>query len=113
MKIMGWVQHDAIIVTSYVDEIGPHWMKAKEIFPRQMVSILSPLASNNYCSFIIWPDGSGVSFKTSLSMDKLREEFIAYLVKQNCYYIHVSFGELGIHCARDTWKLPNEEERMP
>jgi len=75
---MGYMRHNAIIVSSSIDDLfyEAH-KKATEIFP--WVSPISPLAMNGVRSFFIPPDGSKEGWNDSNEGDERREAFKEFL----------------------------------
>ena len=78
---MGYMRHNAIVVTSYSDELIETAHKlAVEIF--EDVSTITPSKTNGYQSFLVPPDGSKEGWDESDAGDKNRDKFIAWLDSQ-------------------------------
>lgn len=71
---MGYIRHDAILVTSVFDEhIAKAHESAKRIFTT--VSDLLPSSMNGYRSFLVPPDGSKEGWPDSDAGDNRRADF--------------------------------------
>lgn len=106
---MGYIKHNAIIVTSWQDDkLLESRNKAIEIFEEyfsdepivkpyggKLVSEIIPGLTNGQSSFFIAPDGSKEGWETSNNGDIARKEFCKWLDSQEdnyCEYIEVRFG---------------------
>jgi hypothetical protein len=75
---MGYIQHDAIVVTSNnAEAIQEAACKAKDL-GLQVLGPSVPLM-NGYQSLLLCPDGSKEGWKESNKFNELREAFIVYL----------------------------------
>jgi len=90
---MGFIRHDAIIVTAghaiYIEEAKN---KAEEIGLEASRIVESPM--NGYLSFLIAPDGSKEGWEDSNEGDAMRDEWIAWAKDHGdgiCWG-HVSYG---------------------
>jgi hypothetical protein len=90
---MGWVQHNAIIVSDDSCIEGEH-KKALEIF-KKYPELVTPIfnATIEQFTFMIIPDGSKENRPVSNECDELRDYFIKWLeVESSCDFIEVCFG---------------------
>jgi hypothetical protein len=78
---MGYIAHDAIIVTSWSEELiaKAHEQAAKLGLS---VSAVAPHYINGGCSFLVAPDGSNEGWAESASFDVLRARFVEWLNAQ-------------------------------
>jgi hypothetical protein len=94
---MGIIQHDAIIVTGDVDDIGEIHDVALSL--ELLVSDIVKARSNGYASFLIAPDGSKEGWETSAIFESRRGSFIDWYVKHEKSWrwrvVYVTFGELA------------------
>lgn len=105
---MGYIKHNAIVVTGWQEEdVSEARDKAIEIFEqcfngelnvepyggRLVSEIVSGLVNGQY-SFFIAPDGSKEGWATSDNGDNARKEFLDWLQKVDnyCDYIEIIFG---------------------
>jgi hypothetical protein len=99
---MGYMKHNAIIVTSWEEEkFLQAYNKATELFG-EMVSNIVNGTINGYKSFFIPPDGSKEGWVESDYYDKLRSDFknyidtLAYEDGSNAVYcVEVFYDENG------------------
>jgi hypothetical protein len=91
---MGWMLHDAIVVTSaFEDTIKQAHEKAIE-FGLQTTNIVCT-AINGYYSFLIGPDGSKEGWPDSTLYDQQRIFWINWTrehLSTYCDWVHVRFG---------------------
>lgn len=81
---MGYIKHNAIVVTAYNAERAVTALgKACEIFPPKMVSPLMISLVNEYYTFFIAPDGSKEGWDTSDEGDEQRRQFIDWIISQS------------------------------
>jgi hypothetical protein len=105
---MGYIQHNAIIVTSFaIEYLERARAIALAIFGEGDVSNIVPnLESgrlNGYCSFFIPPDGSKEGWGESNDGDKRRDEFFELIKRDNSLYVdvvEVEYGEGGAAIVR-------------
>jgi len=106
---MGYMQHHAIIVTSFADErvIAAH---AKAIELGMSVTNITGAVTNGYTSFLIGPDGSKEGWGTSDEGDAKRAAMVDYLDAQRyddnstaLDWVVVQYGddEMDTHIVRD------------
>jgi hypothetical protein len=80
---MGYIAHNAIVVTSYdYKSIVAAQQKAFAIFGFSLVSSLVASSANSYQSFFVAPDGSKEGWETSDQGDQKREKFREWLDEQ-------------------------------
>lgn len=91
---MGIIQHDAIVVVSS-DEFFIEAARAFAVSTGLEVSEISPVLTNGYRSFCVFPDGSKEGWEESNLGDARRAEIVSYLDRGRCYWAEVSMGELG------------------
>jgi hypothetical protein len=98
---MGYIKHNAIIVTSFdLDQIKQCHKNAIDIFfddhlkAAPLVSDILEGVINNQYSIFIAPDGSKEGWPESDEHDLKRESFIDWIKKNDMYvdYIEVRFG---------------------
>lgn len=93
---MGYIRHDAIIVTTWDDEqLAVARDQAIALGLRCTEIIASPV--NSYHTFVIVPDGSKEGWETSARGDAARAAWIAWARAQleHCVYLdwaHVTYG---------------------
>lgn len=81
---MGFMSHNAIIVTSWEPEhLAIAHAKATEVFEQcHMEQLVSPAVGsiiNGYHSFFVAPDGSKEGWVASGDGDRCRDEFVAWM----------------------------------
>lgn len=102
---MGYVRHDAILVTSMFEEhIAKAHESAKQIFTT--VSDLLPSRMNGYRSFLVPPDGSKEGWPDSDTGDRRRADFRKWV---KCYIdtlgwnpfegVYMNYGGDGEDCV--------------
>jgi hypothetical protein len=91
---MGYVKHNAIIVTSWDEKIKKVHAKALSIFDGDLVSEIVFGKTNGERGFFITPDGSKEGWDTSEECDVSRKSFLDWLRDSDycCDYIEVRFG---------------------
>ncbi len=92
---MGWIKHDAIIVTS-CDEEGLNSIREKAISLGLTVSEIVRSPINGYASFLVAPDGSKEGWEDSDIGNERRKAFIAWLREGESRWsdwIAVEYGE--------------------
>lgn len=91
---MGFVKHDAIIVTSFKKE---HAFKAYTMAVKLSLNPSQPRPSqiNDYWTFFVPPDGSKSGWPHRDIADKRRETFTEWMHAQELYleWVHVSYGQ--------------------
>ena len=89
---MGYIKHNAIIVTSYLEnnEINQAHEEASKL-EMSVSNIVGP-AINGFKSFLIGPDGSKEGWESSKEGDIQREKFKAYLSLTGLHWIEVRYG---------------------
>jgi len=75
---MGWITHNAIVVTSALDKKINAAARAARTIGLQVVGP-SKGATNGYRSILVCPDGSKSGWAESQAGDDRREKFIAWL----------------------------------
>lgn len=102
---MGYIRHNAIIVTSYdYDKISEAYDIAKSIFRKYGISrLVGPIigsVANEYKTFFIAPDGSKEGWDISNAGNDARDEFIHWLQEDYCYdWAEIQYGdEVGNQC---------------
>lgn len=98
---MGYIQHHAIIVSSWDDKKLANARKAaKQIFQPYQVSSIVKSVVNTSNSFFIGPDGSKLGWEQDAEGDSNREHFIKYLDENahtdgsNCLrYVEVMYAD--------------------
>lgn len=115
---MGYMRHNAIIVTSWNDKlIGEAIAKAKEIG----LIVLGPANSvvNSYQTILIAPDGSKEGWTESNTGDRQREQFRDWLNAQRyedgstaLEWVEVAYGSDDHESAieADAWENETEED---
>lgn len=99
---MGYIKHDAIIVTSMdLSSIKRAKDRAESFFidyfkdedsTKLITETVKGLANGQY-SFLIAPDGSKEGWSTSNLADQARADFMLWADKVSCIeYIHLKFG---------------------
>jgi hypothetical protein len=106
--IMGFIKHHAIVVTGVsVSEAEIARAKAIE-FGNHVSEVVGPLV-NDYCTFIVAPDGSKEGWLTSDDGNLARSKFIQWLLSEenrhNFEWVEVSYGfDLGeATITNDAW----------
>lgn len=105
---MGYIKHNAVVVTGWdKSNVEAAHKKAKELYkdafstdiPFQkdgsvLISDIINGVTNDQLSFFIAPDGSKEGWATSDLSDKVRKEFLDWLLMSGnyCNYIEVRFG---------------------
>jgi hypothetical protein len=95
---MGFIKHNAIIVTGEKGDVFKANKKACKIFKKYLknntlVSEVIPGVANNQYSFLIAPDGSKEGWENSNNADIAREKLCRWLHKKGvCEYIEIRFG---------------------
>lgn len=100
---MGYMRHHAIIVTSWENKhVRQAAVEAKKACARNelrtgLVSNIRMSDMNGYGSFTVYPDGSKEGWELSANGDKMREEFVGWLVanRERLYldWIEVQYGD--------------------
>lgn len=109
---MGYMRHDAIVVTAWDKKyVRAGMAKAKQLgLP---ISTMTKEVTNGYCSFLIAPDGSKEGWDTSNQGDAARDAWKVWAneaYKDGTYleWVHVSFaGDED----RDTKVIDSAERR--
>lgn len=78
---MGYMRHNAIIVTSCLNIDEAH-DKAVELFNSKCVTDICPSIVNGYGTFVVVPDGSKEGWDTSDIFDVMRDKFVGWLKDQ-------------------------------
>lgn len=81
---MGYIRHNAIVVTSW-DEylLSEAHKKAAEIFNQVApITPITPKGRNGYASFLVAPDGSKEGWELSEVGNVCRERFVTWLDSQ-------------------------------
>lgn len=78
---MGYIRHNAIIVTSWDDEKIELAHAMAKTLGNVVTDIVGP-TTNGYCTFTIVPDGSKEGWARSHEGDDARESFRVWLNKQ-------------------------------
>ncbi len=96
---MGYIRHDAIIVTSNFDD---HLEMARDKAEKLglICTLMAKSGVNGYRSFLIAPDGSKEGWDSSDGGDAARSEWIEWAKRGDCDdssgiwvdWVHVSFG---------------------
>lgn len=90
---MGYVEHNAIVVTSWNRE---HLEIARTLASGQGLEITSIAKSNvnAYFSFLIVPDGSKDGWEDDLEGDKSREKWIVAMREKNLFvdWVEIVYG---------------------
>ena len=89
---MGYIKHNAIIVTSWGDDINKAKIKADKIFGEEFVSEVIESKVNGDKSFFIPPDGSKEGWESSDEGDMNRAEFVEWCKGKSIDYIEISYG---------------------
>lgn len=76
---MGYIKHDAILVTSWNEELFKKAYSKAIIVFGALVSDIVDSQTNRYKTFMVAPDGSKEGWELSDAYDKKREEFVEYL----------------------------------
>jgi hypothetical protein len=115
---MGYVEHNAIVVTTWKDEI----LDAATARAIQIgLEVIGPSTTsiNGYRSILVCPDGRKEGWDASDVGDRKRTEFTAWLNSQaygdgsTCLdWVEVSFGsdDRGAAIVRDAWHPEMEEK---
>lgn len=91
---MGYMRHNAIIVTSWNKELlGAAHAKAVEIF--NSVAPITPPAVNGFVTFLVAPDGSKEGWEGSNAGDAARDELINWLNSTALDWAEIQFGDDG------------------
>lgn len=98
---MGYIAHNAILITGMLESVEKIHAKAMEIFGTEAgVSSFVASYTNHYISFFVAPDGSKEGWDESNNGDERRNEFVKYLTKSNdsrhgpfCYWVEVRYDE--------------------
>jgi hypothetical protein len=90
---MGFMKHDAIVVTSFQEE----HIKSARAEAEDLELVCTDIAAspvNYYFTFLIVPDGSKESWPESRWNDARREEWKLWANKSDLYldWVHVEFG---------------------
>jgi hypothetical protein len=91
---MGYMKHNAIIVTSWdKDKMDKAYAKAKETLGALVSPIIEGVVNSQY-SFFVAPDGSKEGWAESNEYDEKRKDFLDWLIPNKCMvsYIEVRFG---------------------
>lgn len=103
---MGTIQHKAVLVTG--SDFGEMRLttahkKAKELFPKQLVSDILEAVTNGYGSFFIAPCGSKIGWPDEDSHQDSINKLVEFLEElkyedgsTSVKYLYVTFGELGL-----------------
>lgn len=93
---MGYIRHNAIILTSDETRLTKVRDKALVHFQSSCVRVseMTGATMNGYVSCLIAPDGSKEGWTDSDEGDRLRESFVAWLAEEGPLidYIEVEFG---------------------
>jgi hypothetical protein len=92
---MGLIQHDAVIATTGDPSVIPKIRKWIKEAGRPYMFHVGKQVTNGYVTVVMQPDGSKEGWETSDQFDKLREAFIALLLKSKFHVVRVSYGERG------------------
>lgn len=122
---MGYVRHDAIVLTGSADRLERIRDRAVQHFGGSEVCVteLTPAAVNDTASFLIAPDGSKEGWPESDEGDRLRQSFVGWLQTEAPLidWIEVNFGgdeswEVRARTPTDAdfrWLGPGEEGQHP
>lgn len=88
---MGFIKHNAIVVTSGSDETIQAAVAIAKGFG---CTVLGPSDQvvNGYCTMVVCPDGSKEGWTDSDEGDERREHFKAWLNKVKVSWVEVAFG---------------------
>jgi len=91
---MGYIRHDAIVVTTWQrEDLTKAYQKAEELGLPISRIVESPL--NGYASFLIAPDGSKEEWKDSEKGEEARQAWKEWARKEGGLFIdwvHVNYG---------------------
>lgn len=88
---MGFIAHHAVIVTSYnLEDIKGLQARAREL--GACVSEVSPMVTNRYYSFCVFPDGSKEGWEDSKVGDTVRHQVIEGAQTLGMEWVEVCFG---------------------
>lgn len=99
-NLMGVIQHNAIIATSYDcgnnEKIVRAWIQENVANDCKSLFTFNRSFINGYFTVVMNPDGSKEGWPYSDLCDQLRDDFIEFLNKSNRFrYVELSFGEYG------------------
>jgi hypothetical protein len=100
---MGTINHNAIIATTWNEDVAVQfqsWIEAQSLHEDSIVSLIS--RSNRYTTFFVGPDGSKEGWPQSDYGDKVREQIKKRFALDNYEdgsspwnWIEVGYGEYG------------------
>lgn len=79
---MGYMRHNAIVVTTYDKERAT---EAHRVAENLLPGLVTPIVEgwvNGYCSFFVAPDGSKEGWEDSAKGDEARNRFVEWLDEQ-------------------------------
>lgn len=95
---MGYIRHNAIIVTGHHDS-NPLYNTTQKAHDKavELGLLVTPIVqgkSNGYSSFLICPDGSKEGWDTSDEFDVKRAEWLKWIKTISIFinYVHISYG---------------------
>jgi hypothetical protein len=107
---VGYIQHDAVIVVTYREEVSRDLAALRESVAEPSLArhIVGPIpASNGYETWIFTPDGSKEGWEQSDRADELRGRFEQIATDGRGDVVHVRFGgdyghEIGARIVSST-----------
>lgn len=89
---MGYIKHEAVIVTADHKKIEEYYEKAKSL--GCLTSEIVKGAANGTSSFFVAPDGSKEGWDTSSEHQLKRDELVAYLKSKDwgVDFVQITFG---------------------
>jgi len=98
---MGYIRHEAIVVTSFGEEYIQKAKKFAEGLKLHTTGIVKTI--NGYCTFLIAPDGSKEGWIESDEHEQARKDWCVWADKQSVNgvyfdYAYISFGGDDDHC---------------
>lgn len=114
---MGFIRHDAIILTGRSEDVQRVYDKALQHFQGSCVRVseVTGMAMNATTSFLVAPDGSKEGWTDSDEGDRLRDSFVRWLAVEGPLidYIEVRFGGDESHEAWVRTSLDGEFRHVP
>ena len=99
---MGYMQHHAIIVTSWDENhLSKAWEKATQIFRTSQITPIAHSPVNDYSTFLIGPDGSKEGWDESAKGNDQRTAFIDWMA-ENASSTYLDWAEIqygGDNCV--------------
>ena len=94
---MGYIRHNAILVTGWNVHVDEAHKMALSIFPCAQVTDVTREVINGYKSFLVAPDGSKEGWADSDDGDSRRADFIRRLETTDWYldWVEVRYGTEG------------------